>query len=182
MVNMSDNTQAAANTDKELWRTVEGDYYSKHKLYLTESGGLTLCEGGTCITLPPEDWFKLAGKRFQTVQPVDMSEVERVAKALCAFDGEDPMHQHATTGRYYWVAYADEAKIAIGAMKRESGEEVAVLPYTVNIGATTFRKGVKLATVIEAANRWYQTASDLIQKYEKPQVLPAFNEIEGDKP
>ncbi len=61
--------QACQNTDKELWRTVEGDYYSKHKLYLTEGGGLTLCEGGTCITLPPEDWFRLAGNRFVPTPP-----------------------------------------------------------------------------------------------------------------
>lgn len=68
---MSINDKCYQSTDKELWRTVEGDYYSKHKLYLTESGGLTLCQGGTCITLPPEDWFKLANQRFKTEQPVE---------------------------------------------------------------------------------------------------------------
>jgi hypothetical protein len=53
----------AQNTDKELWRTTEGDYYSKHKLYVTKSGGLTLCEVGHCITMPPGEWFKLASTR-----------------------------------------------------------------------------------------------------------------------
>lgn len=62
------DNQPMANTDKELWSTVEGDYYSKHKLYLTERGGLTLCEGGTCITLPPEDWFRLANQRYSNKQ------------------------------------------------------------------------------------------------------------------
>jgi len=60
----------AQNTDKELWRTTESDYYSKHKLYVTKSGGLTLCEAGHCITLPPEDWFRLANTRiFGTRHP-----------------------------------------------------------------------------------------------------------------
>lgn len=72
---MSDSV-VAQNTDKELWRTVEGDYYSKHKLYLTESGGLTLCEVGTCVTLPPEEWFKLAtgGKSWNEMLPLQAAQ------------------------------------------------------------------------------------------------------------
>lgn len=48
------------NTDRELWCTTEGDYYSKHKIYISESGNaLTICEGGSCITRTVETWFAL---------------------------------------------------------------------------------------------------------------------------
>lgn len=60
-------TNAANNTDLELWRTTPDDYYSKHKLFLTENGMLGLCEHGHCISMPPEDWFKLANNRDSTV-------------------------------------------------------------------------------------------------------------------
>lgn len=67
----------ANNTDKELWCTVEGDYYSKHKLYVTEKGWLTLCEVGHCVSMPPDQWFALA-----TTRTTKHPDVEAVARAI----------------------------------------------------------------------------------------------------
>lgn len=54
------SNQSANNTDVELWRTTEGDYYSRNKIYATETGGITICDGGFCTTMPAYEWWALA--------------------------------------------------------------------------------------------------------------------------
>lgn len=49
----------AQNTDKEIWREREGDYYAD-KIFVTENGGIGLDCGGHCIVLPIRQWFALA--------------------------------------------------------------------------------------------------------------------------
>lgn len=63
---MSD--EAANNTDRELWREREGDYYAD-SLFVTETGGIGINCGGFCFVKPIREWFELAGgkaafKRF----------------------------------------------------------------------------------------------------------------------
>ena len=45
------------NTDKEIWREVEGDYYSP-SIHVTESGGIGVNVGGYVIVAPVEEWHK----------------------------------------------------------------------------------------------------------------------------
>jgi hypothetical protein len=51
--------QACVNTDKELWREKEGDYYSP-SLFVTERGGIGINVGGYCIVMPIEKWHSIA--------------------------------------------------------------------------------------------------------------------------
>jgi len=50
--------QAGKNTDKEIWRKVEGDYYSP-SIHVTESGGIGIDVGGIVIVKPIEDWHSV---------------------------------------------------------------------------------------------------------------------------
>ena len=47
------------NTDKNIWRKVEGDYYSP-SIHVTENGNIGINVGGHVIVKPIEDWFSLA--------------------------------------------------------------------------------------------------------------------------
>ncbi len=53
------------NTDIEIWRKqgndpMDTDNYYQPSIKVTIGQGIMLCVGGTCITKPIEDWFKLA--------------------------------------------------------------------------------------------------------------------------
>lgn len=58
---------AAANTDKEIWREREGDYYAD-SIHLTETGGIGINCGGTVYVKPLREWHKLAGGTFSRYQ------------------------------------------------------------------------------------------------------------------
>lgn len=47
------------NTDRELWREKEGDYYSP-SIHVTEQGGIGIDVGGYVIVMPLRGWHKLA--------------------------------------------------------------------------------------------------------------------------
>ena len=47
------------NTDRELWRETEGDYYS-NSVHVTESGAIGINVGGLVFVKPLSDWHKLA--------------------------------------------------------------------------------------------------------------------------
>lgn len=118
-----DETKACQNTDKELWRTVEGDYYSKHKLYLTDRDSLMLCQGGTCITLPPEDWFNLANLRFKTDQPAGLSPDEQYRQVRACIE-----HACISNGKGGWDIDLDSAaRGSIAVMLRTTVREVEQL-------------------------------------------------------
>lgn len=50
----------AANTDVEIWRRVEDDFYSP-SIHATKQGDIKVCVGGTVLTASVEQWFA-AGK------------------------------------------------------------------------------------------------------------------------
>lgn len=54
-----DEQAACKNTDRELWREREGDYYAP-SLFLTEGGGIGMDVGGHVIVMPVRKWHKLA--------------------------------------------------------------------------------------------------------------------------
>jgi hypothetical protein len=57
---MSD-TNAASNTDKELWRYDTEDEWSD-SIHVTENGGIGINCGGHVIVLPIRAWHELAVK------------------------------------------------------------------------------------------------------------------------
>jgi hypothetical protein len=51
--------RAALNTDRELWREREGDFYSD-SIHVTAQGAIGINCGGTVIVNPLQEWFRLA--------------------------------------------------------------------------------------------------------------------------
>lgn len=62
---MSD--QAYQNTDRELWRECDGDYYA-HSIHVTDHGGIGINCGGHVIVAPLKSWHD-AGELFLCVNP-----------------------------------------------------------------------------------------------------------------
>lgn len=71
-------TNAAANTDRELWREREGDFYAD-SIHVTASGAIGIDCGGYVIVLPVREWHRRAF----------VGELFREAPAA-----EAPQHQH----------------------------------------------------------------------------------------
>lgn len=64
-------SDAAQNTDFEIWRRKPGDYYSP-SIHVTAEGGIGMDVGGTVIVMDIEDWFRLAvehNKRYDATNP-----------------------------------------------------------------------------------------------------------------
>jgi len=51
------------NTDVEIWRKTEGDFYSP-AIYVTKNGGIKISVGGYVITMSIEDWHE-SGMRYK---------------------------------------------------------------------------------------------------------------------
>lgn len=49
----------ARNTDRELWREREGDYYA-NSIYVTEGGGIGIDVAGHVVVKPLAEWHALA--------------------------------------------------------------------------------------------------------------------------
>ncbi len=66
--NRTENFDAipAKNTDRELWREREGDYYAD-SIHVTAQGGIGINCGGTVHVMSLRQWHSLAGF-FQTYQ------------------------------------------------------------------------------------------------------------------
>lgn len=59
-------TQACANTDRELWREIPGDYYSP-SIHVTAQGAIGINVGGTVYVMKAERWHALATARMAQV-------------------------------------------------------------------------------------------------------------------
>lgn len=53
-----DDMQARVNTDKELWREKEGDFYSP-SIHVTKGGGIGINVGGSVYVRPVREWHSL---------------------------------------------------------------------------------------------------------------------------
>jgi hypothetical protein len=67
---MTDDNTPILNTDRELWREREGDFYADH-IFITKNGSLGINCGGIVYVKPIRDWFALAGGKI-TFPPKDV--------------------------------------------------------------------------------------------------------------
>lgn len=51
--------QPLENTDREIWREVEGDFYSP-SIHVTETGSIGISVAGTVTVKPIREWDRLA--------------------------------------------------------------------------------------------------------------------------
>ena len=56
---MATNCTPMKNTDRELWREIDGYYYSP-RIFVTAQGSIGIDVGGFCIVKPIREWHKLA--------------------------------------------------------------------------------------------------------------------------
>ena len=59
----------AMNTDRELWRETDGDYYAP-SIHVTTGGGIGIDVGGFVIVKPIRDWHKLASSQTPVPAPL----------------------------------------------------------------------------------------------------------------
>lgn len=55
---MQSESKDSQNTDRELWREREGDYYAD-SISVTEQGAICINVGGMVVCMPLADWYKL---------------------------------------------------------------------------------------------------------------------------
>src|SRR3990172_4828566 len=72
-------THAKKNTDRELWRERDGDYYSD-RIHVTEGGGIGINCGGSVIVMPIRKWHELA----KTAPHPSIDEIEAIKADLFA--------------------------------------------------------------------------------------------------
>jgi len=60
--------EAMQNTDRELWRERDGDYYAD-SIHVTKGGGIGINCGGTVYVKPIREWHKLAGGKIDLKHP-----------------------------------------------------------------------------------------------------------------
>ena len=61
------NNEACENTDVELWRKKEDDYYSP-SIHVTNQGGIGINVGGYVLVAPVEKWHHI-GVLLLTIDP-----------------------------------------------------------------------------------------------------------------
>ena len=62
------HTQQFANTDREVWREREGDYYAD-SIHVTENGDIGINCGGRVVVLPVREWHRRALQSLTTSTP-----------------------------------------------------------------------------------------------------------------
>lgn len=73
------------NTDRELWREREGDYYAD-SIHVTKGGGIGMNVGGTVYVMPIREWHRLAGAPGRAAP----AELDAAMCPLCGTDCTAP--------------------------------------------------------------------------------------------
>lgn len=82
------NCQAAKNTDRELWREREGDYYAD-SIHVTAGGAIGMNCGGMVIVKPLREWHALCAP----LQPAAQQPEPPASEQLPMIEGEIPVVQ-----------------------------------------------------------------------------------------
>lgn len=86
------------NTDIELWREKEGDYYAD-SIHVTENGKIGMNVGGHVIVMPIKEWHKVAD--------VDKLLVERPGAGEATYTLEQIKEAWDSVGMDCWPEYVD---------------------------------------------------------------------------
>lgn len=125
--------KAVQNTDRELWREREGDYYAD-SIHVTEGGGIGIDCGGRVIVKPVREWHRLALAADAKYQQRAM-----MIEDLCA--------QVASLTAKLNKADAKLNEPVVDPMDTP-------LPCDIHVQGMRFGKGVALRTFVDAAIRW----------------------------
>lgn len=92
--------QAAANTDRELWRERPGDFYAD-SLLVTINNGIGLNVGGTVIVKPIREWHKEGAKAEKLKEALELIE-----QKYAAVMRDPPAWVNMTPEQLKWVREA----------------------------------------------------------------------------
>jgi DNA repair exonuclease SbcCD ATPase subunit len=81
----------AKNTDRELWRETEGDYYS-HSIHVTEQGNIGINCGGYVFVKPVAEWHKLAMEEHQVAEILNATDEEIMTGALKEYGSQEAVN------------------------------------------------------------------------------------------
>lgn len=100
---MSDGSMNApvANTDREIWREREGDYYSD-SVFVTKNGSIGINCGGSVATMPVREWYACMRQAFPKPGLPDISPA---TPPPSAGTGELPFG--VQKGEWTWRSYTD---------------------------------------------------------------------------
>ena len=70
------NDMSAQNTDREIWRETEGDYYSP-SIHVTPGHGIGMNVGGYVIVMPIDKWHALAMQAFGPIPDATLKEPQK---------------------------------------------------------------------------------------------------------
>lgn len=71
---------ACVNTDRELWRETDGDYYAP-SIFVTEHGWIGMNVGGNCFVMSIRTWHGLAAQ-FANQTPLTDNEIASTPRGL----------------------------------------------------------------------------------------------------
>ena len=116
-----DENQAYVNTDRELWREREGDYYAD-SIHVTKRGGIGINCGGTVFVRPIRTWHALAAASVSkppaspAESNADRQEVEDGREAQAAITPKAPAVSAPTPGDAVALPWSAETMKIINRM------------------------------------------------------------------
>ena len=81
-------SEAKINTDREIWREREGDYYAD-SIHVTERGGIGIDCGGEVFVKPVREWHRLAKIMETGAQPTTHKGMAFLRSLLNRFIGKN---------------------------------------------------------------------------------------------
>ena len=121
------------NTDRELWREREGDYYAD-SIHVTETGGIGMNCGGYVVVQPIRKWHGTASELADANATIDglrellkhqsADVIERLRSQIAERDGTIERLREAlriTRGQWIHSANADRCLSALAALEQEDG-------------------------------------------------------------
>jgi hypothetical protein len=102
-------TGAVENTDREIWRERDGDYYAD-SIHVTAQGLIGIDCGGQVIVKPVREWHSLAARPQPAPAPTPAGEiVERAARAQALFEkvSGTKLVMWSDETRAYWLGRLD---------------------------------------------------------------------------
>ncbi len=120
-----DELRQMKNTDRELWREREGDYYAD-SIHVTEGGGIGINCGGYVMVRPLRAWF-------DAMQRAEAAEAALAASRAESAEKSRLIHQHQQAYRYVldtlknYRLGAQAYEKCIGRLKRKNARLRAAL-------------------------------------------------------
>lgn len=111
--------RACKNTDREIWREREGDYYAD-SIHVTKGGGIGIDCGGTVYVKPIREWHRLAGGPFTRKLSDSLDDVLKALRSFVATATYNESQPHAVVPfPHQYLLTADNARVLLSALEHK---------------------------------------------------------------